>query len=110
MIEGLVYVDPNNAGHYIQGDPAANNVSVTLTGVTLTQQQVTQTVATGQDGSYQFTNLQPGVYALTDQPIPSQYTAGAATLGSLGGVVNNGQMILALPQGADAPTTISVWC
>jgi hypothetical protein len=96
-----VYVDPNNAGHYVQGDPAANNVKVTLTGLTLTQQQVTQTATTGQDGSYQFTGLQPGIYSLTDQPIPSQYTAGTDTLGSLGGVVNNGQMILALPQGGD---------
>jgi hypothetical protein len=75
---------------------------VTLTGMTLTQQQVSQTASTDPNGNYSFSNLQPGIYALTDQPVPSQYTAGATTPGNYGGVVSNGQMLLALPQGGDA--------
>ena len=102
VISGIVYLAPNSTASYAQGDPGVSNVTVTLTGVTLTQQQVSETTTTDANGDYSFTNLQPGVYALTDQPIPSQYTAGATTLGSLGGVVSNGQMLLALPQGGDA--------
>jgi hypothetical protein len=101
-IAGIVYLAPTQTASYDPSDPGASSVSVTLTGMTLTQQQVSQTVTTDPNGNYSFTNLQPGIYALTDQPIPSQYTAGAATPGSYGGVVSNGQMLLALPQGGDA--------
>lgn len=100
-ISGIVYVDPNNSGKFVQGDPAASNVNVTLNGLTLTQQQVTQTIKTDANGNYEFTGLQAGIYSVTDLPVPSSYTAGAATLGSLGGVVNNGSLLLALPQGGD---------
>ena len=101
-IEGIVYADAGKTGHYQQSDAGVGNVTVTLTGVTLTQQPVSETTATASNGAYSFTGLLPGIYALTDQPIPSQYTAGAATVGSLGGVVSNDQVILALSQGADA--------
>jgi hypothetical protein len=101
-IEGIVYVDSGNSGQYQASDPAAKNVTVTLTGVTLTQQTVTQTATTAADGSYSFTGLLPGIYSLNDLPVPSQYSAGAATLGSYGGQVSNGQLLLALPQGGDA--------
>lgn len=101
-INGLVYVAPSQTSTYDPSDPAAKNVTVTLTGVTLTQQQVSETATTDPNGSYNFTNLQPGVYALTDQPIPSGFTGGAATLGNFGGTVSNGQMLLALPQGGAA--------
>lgn len=102
-ITGFVYVAPSQTAAYDPSDPVAKNVAVTLTGVTLTQQQVSETTQTDpQNGSYHFTGLQPGVYAVTDQPIPSGYTGGAATLGNFGGVVSNGQMLLALPQGGDA--------
>lgn len=101
-INGLVYVAPSQTAAYDPSDPAAKNVTVTLTGVTLTQQQVSETAQTDPNGGYHFTGLQPGVYAVTDQPIPSGYTGGAATLGNFGGVVSNGQILLALPQGGDA--------
>jgi hypothetical protein len=101
-IEGIVYLDPSKTGHYAQSDTGVNHVTVTLTGTTLTGQQVQETATTGSNGYYIFTGLQSGVYALSDLPIPSTYTAGASNLGSLGGVVSNGEMILALPQGGDA--------
>jgi hypothetical protein len=101
-INGLVYLAPTQTAPYAQGDPGAPSVTVSLTGITLTQQQVSETATTDPNGNYSFGNLQPGIYALTDQPVPSQYTAGAATPGSYGGVVSNGQMLLALPQGGDA--------
>ncbi len=85
-IEGLVYVAPTKTAAYAQGDPGVANVTVTLTGVTLTDQQVSETATTDPSGDYSFTGLLPGVYALTDRPVPSTYTAGASTLGSEGGV------------------------
>jgi hypothetical protein len=101
-ITGIVYDDPSNTGQYQTSDTGVGNVTVTLSGITLTQQMVSETTTTSTNGTYSFTNLQPGIYSLSDQPIPSQYTAGAATVGSLGGTVSNGQLILALPQGGDA--------
>jgi hypothetical protein len=101
-INGIVYLAPTQTAPYAQSDPGAPSVTVTLTGMTLTQQQVSETATTDPNGDYNFTNLQPGIYALTDQPVPSQFTAGAATPGNYGGVVSNGQMLLALPQGGDA--------
>jgi hypothetical protein len=98
---GIVYVDANFLGHWVSTDAAPAPMAVHLTGVTLTQQTVSQTVMTDANGHYSFTNLQPGTYTLTDQPIPSQYLAGAETLGSLGGVIQGNQMIVAVPQGAD---------
>lgn len=100
-IEGIVYADSGNTGHYQQSDTGVSNVTVTLSGVTLAGQSVSETTTTAANGTYSFTGLQTGIYSLSDQPIPSQYTAGAATVGSLGGDVSHGQLILALPQGGD---------
>jgi hypothetical protein len=101
-INGIVYVAPNQTAPYALGDPGVSNVTVTLTGVTLTQQQVSETATTDANGHYSFTNLQPGIYAVTDQPIPAGYTAGAVTAGNYGGVVSGNQILLALPEGGDA--------
>lgn len=102
-INGFVYIAPTQSATYDPSDPVPGKATVTLTGVTLTQQQVSETATTDpKTGSYNFANLQPGVYAVTDQPIPTQFTPGAATLGNYGGVLSNGQMLLALPQGGDA--------
>jgi hypothetical protein len=101
-INGIVYLAPNATAPYAQGDPGVSNVTVTLTGLTLTQQQVALTAVTDTNGYYSFTNLQPGIYSLTDQPIPSGYIAGAETAGSYGGVVSNNDILLALPQGGVA--------
>lgn len=101
-IDGIVYLAPSQSASFAVGDQGVSNVKVTLTGVTLTQQQVSLTTTTDTHGYYSFTDLQPGLYELTDQPIPSNYTAGAATPGSYGGVVTNGEILLALPQGGDA--------
>ena len=84
-------------------------MTVTLTGVTLTGQQVSETTKTDSSGDYNFTNLLAGVYSLTDQPIPTQYTEGAATLGTYGGVVSNGGFALGSAAGRRRHvTTISV--
>jgi hypothetical protein len=100
QINGIVYVDAGHQGHYVTTDTGVPGVTVNLTGVTLTGQSVNLTTTTGSDGSYSFTNLQAGIYTLSDVQ-PSSYTAGTLNLGSLGGIVQNNQMIVALPQGGD---------
>lgn len=97
-IGGIVYVDAGHQGHYVTTDTGVGGVTVNLTGVTITGQSVNLTTTTGSNGTYSFTNLQPGIYTLSDVQ-PTNYTAGALNLGSLGGVVQNNDMILALPQG-----------
>jgi hypothetical protein len=79
-----------------------NQATVTLTGTTLRGQKIAESATTGTDGHYSFTNLDPGAYTLSDLPIPASYTAGAATLGNFGGVLANGELVLALPQGGNA--------
>jgi hypothetical protein len=97
-IGGIVYVDPGHQGHYVTTDTGVGGVTVNLTGVTVTGQSVNLTTTTASDGTYSFTNLQAGIYTLSDVQ-PASYTAGSLNLGSLGGVVQNNEMILALPQG-----------
>ncbi|HEY7326337.1 MAG TPA: choice-of-anchor E domain-containing protein [Gemmataceae bacterium] len=101
-IGGIVYLAPNATTAFVQGDPGVPNVTVTLTGLTLTQQQVSLTTTTDANGDFSFTGLQAGIYALTDQPIPSGYQAGVETAGNYGGVVSNNEIVLALPQGGNA--------
>jgi hypothetical protein len=96
-----VYVDAGQTGHFVMSDAGVPGVTVNLTGVTLTGQSVSQTTQTASDGTYRFTNLQAGVYTLSDVQPPG-FTAGAENLGSLGGTVVNNQMVLALPQGGTA--------
>jgi hypothetical protein len=104
-ISGIVYVDPNHSGQYATGDAGVPNVTVNLTGFTLTGQSVSQTTTTssasGAVGTYSFTNLGPGIYTLSDVQL-ANFLPGAETLGNLGGLVQGNVMILALPQGANA--------
>ncbi|HEY7156746.1 MAG TPA: choice-of-anchor E domain-containing protein [Gemmataceae bacterium] len=103
-LAGLVYVDAGHLNHYVQGAAGLQGVTVNLHGATVAGQTVNLTTTTGADGSYNFTNLQAGLYSLTDQLTPqqqAQYQPGAETLGSLGGAIVGNEMIVALPQGAE---------
>jgi hypothetical protein len=103
-LAGLVYVDAGHLNHYVQGAAGLQGVTVNLHGTTVAGQSVNKTTTTGADGSYNFTNLQAGLYSLTDQLTPqqqTQYQPGAETLGSLGGAIVGNEMIVALPQGAE---------
>lgn len=99
-LSGIVYADPNHSGQYVTSDPGVPGVTVNLSGVTVTGQSVSQTTQTASDGSYRFSDLQPGMYALSDVT-PPNFTAGVENLGSLGGTIENNQMIVALPQGGN---------
>jgi hypothetical protein len=60
------------------------NVLVTLTGTNDLGQIVTLRTTTSANGSYRFTDLQPGTYTLTETP-PAGFVDNHNTIGSLGG-------------------------
>jgi hypothetical protein len=59
------------------------NVTLTLTGTTVSGQKVTLTTTSAADGSYSFADLQPGTYTITETP-PASYIA-SGTAGTVGG-------------------------
>jgi large repetitive protein len=86
-LSGHVYDDSNNNGVKDPGEAGIDNVSVQLTGTTLTGQAVNLTQkTTGPDGVYDFTGLQAGTYTLTKLNTPAGYIDGKDTIGTQGGV------------------------
>ncbi|MCS7166330.1 MAG: SdrD B-like domain-containing protein [Gemmatales bacterium] len=83
-ISGYVYLDLSRNGVRDSGDRGLAGVTITLTGTNDLGQSIRLTTQTAADGSYQFRNLRPGVYALY-QSQPAGYEEGAITVGSLGG-------------------------
>ncbi len=82
-MSGYVYVDGNNNGVKDSGEaPIAGN-TITLTG-TDSNGPVSKTATTDANGFYQFTNLNPGTYAIA-QAQPANYFDGQAAIGSQGG-------------------------
>ena len=82
-LAGNVYVDAKNDGKLDPGDPPIAGNTVTLTGFD-DQGPVSTPTTTAADGSYSFTNLRPGTYAITQSP-PAGFTDAATTVGSQGG-------------------------
>src|SRR3954469_5677351 len=83
---GFVYCDANNDGIKQAGEDGIPAVVITLTGVNDLQQQISLTTQTSDDGSYLFTGLRPGTYAVTEKQ-PKGMPEGKTTAGVLNGVV-----------------------
>jgi protocatechuate 3,4-dioxygenase beta subunit len=83
-LSGYVYVDNNDNGVKDTGEPGIGGVTLTLTGQDDTGAAISLTATTAADGSYSFSNLRPGTYAITEPPVPG-YMDGQATIGSQGG-------------------------
>ncbi len=80
-ISGIVYVDPNQNQDYDSGEYLLENVAIQL----LDQDgQIVATTHTNEAGYYEFTNLQPGIYAVRELQ-PSGYFHGGQQAGSHGG-------------------------
>jgi hypothetical protein len=88
-LSGFVYLDPNNDGVKEPGEPGIGGVTVMLTG-TNDLGTVNLTTTTAADGSYQFQNLRPGTYTLSETQ-PTGYLAGKNSLGSAGGTLGANQ-------------------
>src|SRR5207248_802279 len=87
---GFVYVDANNDGNKDPGEAGIAGVTVTLTGTDDLGQAVSRTATTAGDGSYNFDNLRPGTYTLSETQ-PAGYVDGKDTIGTPGGTTANDQ-------------------
>ncbi|WP_407069671.1 SdrD B-like domain-containing protein, partial [Leptothrix ochracea] len=87
-LSGRVYQDKNNNGVFepapAGGDVGLPGVTVTLTGTDDLGAAVNKPTTTAADGSYSFTGLRPGTYAVTETE-PVGLLNGKTTAGSAGG-------------------------
>ena len=101
-IAGIVYVDANNNGVRDAGETGIPNVTITLAGNATGGSPVNATTTTNANGAYQFTNLNPGTYSVTETQ-PVNYNDGIDTIGSLGGTTtNDAHSNIQLPAATDA--------
>jgi hypothetical protein len=83
-LSGYVYVDLNNNGQKDTGEPPIPGTTVTLTGTNDMNVAVRVVVQTDTSGLYQFANLRPGNYTITETQ-PSGYQPGKLHVGTLNG-------------------------
>jgi hypothetical protein len=89
-VSGVVYYDVNRDGVADGGDSSIAGSVVTLTGTDDLGNSVSLQAVSNGNGFYQFTNLRPGTYTLT-QDEPTGFSDGTDNLGSLGGTVSHDQ-------------------
>jgi len=68
-------------------------VEVTLSGVDSTGNAILLTTTTATNGSYQFSNLNPGNYALSVPQQPAGFRAGPASIGTLAGISTHNNQV-----------------
>ncbi len=84
-VAGKVFYDINNNGTQDTGEPAINNVTVTLTGTDYLGRTITPIVVqTNTTGDYIFPTVLPGTYTITETN-PVGYLEGKLTVGTLAG-------------------------
>jgi uncharacterized repeat protein (TIGR01451 family) len=87
-VSGNVYVDSNNDGIKQSTEKGISRVKVTLTGVDDLGNAIELTTVTDCNGAYNFGNLRPGTYTLTETQ-PACYLDGKDAIGTQGGVAGN---------------------
>jgi hypothetical protein len=98
---GSVYLDTNNNGLKEPGEAPIAGVPITLTGVNDLEESINLTTTTASDGSYQFGQLRPGVYTLSETQ-PGGFLDGIESLGSLGGSIDHDRFSqIVVPPGAE---------
>jgi len=83
-LAGIVYADANDDGIKQAGELGLAGAALTLTGTDDLGHPVTASATTAADGSYNFTGLRPGTYAIA-AAVPAGDLAGKAAAGTLGG-------------------------
>jgi protocatechuate 3,4-dioxygenase beta subunit len=84
-LSGFDYYDVNNDGIKQASEIGIQGTAIHLTGTNDLSQAIDQPVFTGADGSYSFTGLRPGTYALTKTSQPAGYQDGKVAAGTAGG-------------------------
>ncbi len=82
-VSGFVYQDTNNDGLKEPGEAGIPNLPVELTGTNDLGPITPIDGTTAADGSYDFTNLRPGTYTVTELQQPSGYLDGLDTRGNV---------------------------
>ncbi|BDU16637.1 SdrD B-like domain-containing protein [Lysobacter auxotrophicus] len=85
-ITGRVYIDGNRNGVQDGVEVGIANVAVVLSGIDDLAQNVSLPLTTGPLGGFQFENLRPGVYALTEPDQPPATSDGITDPGNILGV------------------------
>jgi choice-of-anchor A domain-containing protein len=85
-ISGTVYCDANNNGTKQTNEVGLGGVLVTLAGTDIGGNAVSETTATGSDGSYIFNYVVPGTYSVTETQ-PVGYFQGINSIGTVSNVV-----------------------
>ena len=98
-VSGFVYVDADNDGVKAGGDAAIPGVSVTLTGTDDLNRPVSARATTDANGFYQFTDLRPGNYTVTETQ-PAAFLDGKDTQGTPGGGTVGNDVFSAIPLAA----------
>lgn len=80
-VGGFVYVDDSNDGVFDAAETPIAGVTITLVGTDSTGAAVNRTTTTAADGSYNFNNLDGGIYVITEVQ-PTAYLDGLDTLGT----------------------------
>jgi hypothetical protein len=105
-LSGHVYVDPNQDASHGAGtdDRALANIRVTLTGTDADGNVVNRFVDTDASGFYEFTNLVPGTYEVTEGTVSDTTLNDAADIaGSKSGTVTNEKIsAITISSGDDA--------
>jgi len=83
-LAGHVYVDTNHNGGFDEAEMRLSGVTITLTGTDLGNNPIVRNTTTDSTGGYQFNDLLPGTYRLT-QTQPANYVDGPDQPGNLGG-------------------------
>lgn len=84
-LSGRVFLDYDNNGALNGPDHGIGGQVINLTGTDINGNTVTRTTTTASDGSYSFTALPEGTYAVTQPAQPAGTTNGITTAGSTGG-------------------------
>ncbi len=96
-LAGLVYYDKDNSGGFNSGDSGLGGVTITLSGTGCSSLPAGWcTTTTASDGTYSFTGLPTGTYALTETQ-PVDYANGTTASGSPAGTSTTGTAISAIP-------------
>ncbi len=91
-LSGYVYFDANTNGVRDGAEPGVASIPISLRGRTASGESVYLVTATGSDGYYEFTDLEPGVYRIIETQPPHLYD-GKDTVGSLGGIARNDRFL-----------------
>jgi len=98
-LAGSVYIDGDNDGVQDADEMVLAGVTVNLTGTDFSDQVVSRSLTTNSHGEYQFTDLAPGSYVIS-QVQPSYLVDGQETVGSQGGSGDqNDQITVELTEG-----------